>query len=139
VELSVQARPTPTTEVQASYTYTNADQRVPSSVAGFLPSFGISAQQFSALLNQRLTRRLEATFELFAAGEYFVPLGFPSRAYRFAGPVKGDLGARYTLPVAGERSLRFYGKVDNVFNRVYFENGFHTPRAQFIGGASYQF
>jgi vitamin B12 transporter len=139
IELSIHAKPALTTEVQASYTYTNADQRVPSSVAGFLPSFGISAHQFSALLNQRLTRRLEATFELFAAGDYFVPLGFPSRAYQFAGPVKGDLGARYTLPVGGEHSLRFYGKVDNVFNRVYFENGFRTPRAMFVGGASYQF
>jgi iron complex outermembrane receptor protein len=139
VELSLQAQPTRTTDLQANYTYTNADQRVPASVPGFLPSFGISARQFSALVNQDLTRRLAVTFELFAAGDYFVPLGFPARAYQFAGPVKGDLGARYTFPVAGERTVRVYGKVDNVFNRVYFENGFRTPGAMFVGGASYQF
>lgn len=138
-EFSIQAKPTHTTDLHVSYTYTNSDQRQPSSVAGFIPAFGISAQQFSAYVNQRLGKRLNVTFDLFAAGDYFLALGFPSRAFQFAGPVKADLGASYTLPVSEDRSWRFYGKVDNVFNRVYFESGFRTPQAQFIGGASYRF
>jgi vitamin B12 transporter len=138
-EFSLQAKPTHATDVQFSYTYTNSDQRQPSSVAGFIPAFGISAQQFSAYVNQRLGKRVNVTFDLFAAGDYFLALGFPSRAFRFAGPIKADLGASYTLPVGEDRSWRFYGKVDNVFNRVYFESGFRTPQAQFVGGASYRF
>lgn len=138
-EFSIQAKPTHTTDVQFSYTYTNSDQRQPSSVAGFIPAFGISAQQFSGYLNQRIGKRVNVTFDLFAAGDYFLALGFPSRAFQFAGPIKADFGASYTLPVGDDRSWRFYGKVDNVFNRVYFESGFRTPQAQFIGGASYRF
>jgi vitamin B12 transporter len=138
-EFSVQAKPTHTTDVQFSYTYTNSDQRQPSSVAGFIPAFGISAQQFSAYVNQRLGKRVNVTFDLFAADDYFLALGFPSRAFQFNGPVKADLGASYTLPVGEDRSWRFYGKVDNVFDRVYFESGFRTPQAQFVGGASYRF
>ncbi|MBI1763189.1 MAG: TonB-dependent receptor [Acidobacteria bacterium] len=139
VELSVQAKPTRTTDVQFSYTYTNSDQRRPSSVAGFIPAFGISAQQFSAYMNHRVGKRMDVTFDLFAANRYFLALGFPSRAFQFDGPVKADLGASYTLPVGNDRSWRFYGKVDNVLNRVYFESGFRTPPAQFSGGASYRF
>lgn len=138
-EFAVQAKPTQMTDLQISYTYTNSDQRQPSSVAGFIPAFGISAQQFSAYVNQRIGKRVDVTFELFAASDYFLALGFPSRAFQFAGPLKADLGASYTLPVGDDRSWRFYGKVDNVFNRVYFESGFRTPQAQFIGGASYRF
>ncbi len=138
-EFSVQAKPTHSTDVQLSYTYTNSDQRRPSSVAGFIPAFGISAQQFSGYVNQQIGKRVNVTFDVFAAGDYFLALGFPSRAFRFGGPVKADLGASYTLPVGDDRSWRFYGKVDNVFNRVYFESGFRTPSAQFVGGASYRF
>jgi iron complex outermembrane receptor protein len=138
-EFSVQAVPTRSTELSLAYTYTNSDQRVPSSVVGFIPNFGISNHLFTAYVNQRIGKRVDVTFDLFAANEYFVPFGFPSRAYRFAGPVKGDLGASYTLPVGNDRSWRIYGKVDNVFNRVYFENGFRTPKATFVGGATYRF
>jgi hypothetical protein len=86
-----------------------------------------------------LGKRVNVTFDLFAAGDYYLALGFPSRAFQFEGPIKADLGASYTLPVGEDRSWRFYGKVDNVFNRVYFESGFRTPQAQFVGGASYRF
>ena len=49
-------------------------------------------------------------------------------AYRFRGLAKADLGASYTLPLGGEaRSLRFFGYVDNLFDREYFESGFRTP------------
>ena len=139
VELSVNVAPTRTTELAASYTYTNADQRRPSSVAGFIPVFGISEKMFTLYANQRIGKRVDVTFDLFAAGDYFVPFGFPSRAFVFDGPVKADLGASYTLPVGDDRAIRFYGKVDNVLNRTYFENGFRTPRAAFTGGMSYRF
>ncbi len=138
-EFSVQAKPTLTTDVMLSYTYTNSDQRRPSSVAGFIPVFGISDHVTTAYVNQRIGKRVDVTFDLFATSDYFVPLGFPSRAFQFDGPVKADLGASYTLPLANDHRVRFYGKVENVFNREYFESGFRTPKAMFIGGATYQF
>jgi len=140
VELSFTAAPIHTLDLSASYTYTNSDQRAPS-VAGFLKTFGISDHMFTLAINQQIARRVNVVFDLFAAGQYAVPF-FASggnRAFIFDGPVKADLGVSYTLPVSGDRHIRFYGKVDNVFDRTYFENGFRAPGAIFVGGLTFRF
>ena len=63
-----------------------------------------------------------------------------SRGYRFRGFAKADVGASYTLPLAGEsRSLRFFGYVDNLFDREYFESGFRTPGRVGRAGATFVF
>jgi outer membrane receptor protein involved in Fe transport len=36
-------------------------------------------------------------------------------------------------------SMRFYGKVENIFDREYFESGFLTPGAVFTGGMGLRF
>lgn len=137
VELSFTAQPTRTTELTTSYTYTNSDQRRPQ-IPGYIPTLGISKHLFTLVANQRIKRRVDVTFDLFAASDYAV--NFSSRPFIFNGFVKADLGASYTLPLNDERrSLRFYGKVDNVFDRKYFENGFRAPGAAFIGGTTYRF
>ena len=65
---------------------------------------------------------------------------FASRAYRFRGIAKIDLGASYTLPLGSEsRSLRFFGYVDNLFDREYFESGFRTPGRTGRAGAIFVF
>jgi outer membrane receptor protein involved in Fe transport len=44
------------------------------------------------------------------------------------------------LPLAGEsRSLRFFGYVDNLFDREYFESGFRTPGRVGRAGAMFVF
>ena len=47
--------------------------------------------------------------------------------------------ASYTLPLDESRSLRFFGKVENLFDRRYFENGFRTPGVNARGGAALNF
>ncbi|MFN2455911.1 MAG: TonB-dependent receptor domain-containing protein [Pyrinomonadaceae bacterium] len=137
VELSVTAQPFRSTGLTAAYTYTNSDQRRPQ-VAGYLRTLGISDHLFTLVANQRVGRRIDVTFDLFAASDYAVSFG--NRPFIFDGPVKADLGASYTLPLRDERrSLRFYGKVDNLFNREYFENGFRAPGASFVGGTTLRF
>jgi len=79
-----------------------------------------------------------------AASDYlapiFNPVTFASRAYRFRGIAKIDLGASYTLPLGSEsRSLRFFGYVDNLFDREYFESGFRTPGRTGRAGAIFVF
>jgi vitamin B12 transporter len=137
LELSVATAATRTTTITASYTYSNADQRNPQ-VPGYLRTLGISDHLFTLVANQRLGKRIDITFDLFAASDYAV--SFSSRPFIFDGPVKADLGVSYTLPLKNEgRSLRFYGKVENLFDREYFENGFRAPRAFFIGGTTFRF
>ncbi|MGH9899363.1 MAG: hypothetical protein ACRD4L_11010, partial [Pyrinomonadaceae bacterium] len=91
--------------------------------------------------NQRIGDRIDVTFDLSAASEYSPTFPSPSfdTLYVFDGPVKGDLGASYTLPLNEKRRVRFYGKVENIFNRNNFEDGFRTPKAQVIGGATFHF
>jgi len=139
-ELSAQISPTRSTDVFASYTYTNADQRT-ANAAGYLTVPGTSDHLFTLVATQRIGRRFDLTFDLSAVSDYSPSFPSPSfnTLYIFDGYVKADLGAGYTLPIDDRRSVRFYGKVDNVLDRTYFESGFRAPGAVFIGGATLRF
>ena len=143
VELSMTATPTRTLNLLAAYTYTKSLQRRPQ-VPGTLRSLVIPDHQFSLVATQRFGRRFLVNFDLSASSDYigavFNPVTFGSRGYRFRGLAKADLGASYTLPLAGEsRSLRFFAYVDNLFNREYFESGFLTPGRVGRAGAMFVF
>ncbi|HVF50726.1 MAG TPA: TonB-dependent receptor, partial [Pyrinomonadaceae bacterium] len=142
-ELSLTATPTRTLNLFAAYTYTNSDQRTPP-VGNVLTVFGIPAHQFSLVATQRVGPRFFVNFDLTAASNYLVGSIFDLRTfanpvYRFDGPVKADIGASYTLPLARAHSLRFFGKIENLFDRENFENGFRTPRRRGLAGAAYSF
>ena len=47
--------------------------------------------------------------------------------------------ASYTFPLSDSRSLRFFGKIENLFDREFYENGFRTPGIQGRAGASLSF
>lgn len=137
VELVVNTKPYRTLDFSASYTFTNAVNRIPSNVPGFLRTFVQPRQTFTLFAAQQIMRRLDLVFDLFAYGSYFFP--FSSRAFKFSGPVRADLGASYTVPMNDKVSLDFYGKVENIFDRRYFENGFRAPGAVFTGGLRLHF
>ena len=40
--------------------------------------------------------------------------------------MKADVTASYKWPLTDRRSLRIFGKIENVFDREYFENGFRS-------------
>jgi len=54
--------------------------------------------------------------------------------YRFNGPTKADIVVHYDHPLADNRNMEFYVKVENVFNQQAYENGFIGPKAWAIGG-----
>jgi vitamin B12 transporter len=136
-ELAATTKPYRTLDLSASYTFTNAVNRVPSSVPNFLRSFIQPRHMFTLLAVQQITRRWDVVFDMFAYSSYFFP--FSSRAFKFDGPVKADLGASYTMPMNDQVSLRFYGRVENLLDREYFENGFRTPGTIFTGGMGFRF
>ena len=141
VEVSMTATPTRALNISAAYTYTKAQQRTPQ-VSGILRSLVIPDHQFSLVATQRFGRFL-VNFDFAASSEYlapiFDPLTFANRAYRFRGLAKADLGASYTLRLNESRYFRFFGYVDNLFNREYYESGFTTPGRTGRAGATFVF
>ncbi|MCA1564151.1 MAG: TonB-dependent receptor [Acidobacteria bacterium] len=142
VELSLEAAPARTLDVRTSYTYTNADERTPR-VGSVIRSFTIPDHQFNLTATQRVGRRLLFNFDFTASSYYLAPVFNPSTfgsvVYRFEGIRKADAGANYTLPLSESRSLRFFGYVENLFGREYFENGFRTPGRTGKAGAQFSF
>jgi iron complex outermembrane receptor protein len=142
LELSMTATPTRSLDITAAYTYTKSLQRTPQ-VAGVLRSLIIPDHQFSLVVTQRFGRRILLNFDLAASSDYLAPVldpnTFSSRAYRFRGLAKADLGGSYTFPFGESRSLRLFGYVDNLFDREYFESGFRTPGRIGKAGAAFSF
>jgi iron complex outermembrane receptor protein len=142
LEVSVAAAATPSLDLRVAYTYTNADQRQPL-VENIIRSFIVPNHQFSFLATHRIGRHLFVNFDLTTSSDYLAPIfnpaDFSSRAYRFDGLAKADLGASYRLPLSDFKALRFYGKVDNFLNRQDYESAFRTPGAVGIGGVQFEF
>lgn len=142
LELAGNFAPARALDLFASYTYTNSDQRRPQ-IENVLRSLAIPNHQFTLVATGRFGRRVAAGFSLVASGDYLAPIfddrTFRTRAYRFAGMRRADLTAGYTLPLSESRSLRLFGKVENLFDQQYYENGFRTPGINGRAGAALNF
>jgi vitamin B12 transporter len=131
-EFSAKVRPTSTTDVFVSYTYTNSDQLVQQVAgSGVTRTLGIPSQQFTLVATQRIGR-FWANLDLLATNSYLAPIfsseTFNSYVYRFRGNRRADVTAGYTFPLRKDRfDLRLYGTVENAFDHDYYENGFRTP------------
>jgi iron complex outermembrane receptor protein len=141
VELSLDAAPTRMLDLRASYTFTNSDERTPR--LGQVRTFAIPDHQFSLVATERLGRRVLFNFDLSATSDYLAPIfdpaTFNSLVYRFRGLLKADAGASYRLPLGESRALRFFGVVENLFGREYYESGFRTPGRTARAGAQLNF
>jgi vitamin B12 transporter len=143
LEVEMNATLTRTLNITAAYTFTKAQQRT-RQVPGTLRSLVVPDHQFSIVATQRIARRVLVNFDFAASSNYigaiFDPNTFASRGYRFKGMAKADLGASYSLPLGDDkRELRFFGYLDNIFDREYFESGFRTPGRTGRAGATFVF
>ncbi len=143
-EFSGNFRPTSTTEIFASYTFTNSDQRQPQvGGTGILSTLGVPENQFTLVATQRFDR-FWVNFDFLATSDYLAPISnsstFMTYIYRFDGNRKADLTAGYTFPLRkGKFNLRVYGTVENLFDQEYFENGFRTAGITARGGINFGF
>ena len=134
-EFSAEMRLDSRLRVQASYTYTNSIERQSTLLGGSVRTIRISPHVFTALVSRSFGHGFDLTFDLFAASSYWYPFfAGGSRPFQFAGPKKADLVASYTRPLKERWSVQVYGRVDNVFNRTYYEDGFRTPKAWLVAG-----
>ncbi len=143
-EFSGKVRPTSSTDIFASYTFTNSDQRVPQ-VSGNrnISTLGIPEHQFTLVANQRF-KRFWVNFDFLATSNYLAPIfnnsTFSTYVYRFDGNRKADLTAGYTIPFKSEKlNLRVYATVENLFDQEYYENGFRTAGQTARIGATFAF
>jgi vitamin B12 transporter len=143
-EFSGTVKPIGSTEVFASYTFTNSDQLVPQiSGSGVVETLGIPKHQFTLVATQRINR-FWINADLLATSDYLAPIfsnsTFNSYVYRFDGNRRIDLTAGYTFPLNKDRfSLRVFGTVENLLDQEYYENGFKTPGRNGRAGLSFGF
>ncbi|MFN8007861.1 MAG: TonB-dependent receptor [Terriglobia bacterium] len=142
VELSARFSPTRSTDVAATYTYTNAVQNQPI-VAGVLKTFVIPDNMFSLVLTQHVGQRFYVNLNYVASSNYLAPLldysTFTNRAYQFGGYQLAELGSSYQFPIGDTQQLRFYFKIGNLFNQDYYEAGYRTPGLTGLVGVQFSF
>jgi iron complex outermembrane receptor protein len=130
-ELSGRVRATDSTDVFASYTLTNSDQRVPQVTGNpTIETLGIPKHQFTLTATQRF-KRAWVNLDFLATSDYLAPIfsnsTFRTYVYRFDGNRKADLTAGYTFPIKNEKmNLRVFGTIENLLDDEYYENGFRT-------------
>ncbi|HEX6279001.1 MAG TPA: TonB-dependent receptor plug domain-containing protein [Pyrinomonadaceae bacterium] len=138
-EFSGSIKATTSTDIFASYTFTNSDNlgtRVAGS--GVVETLGVPKHQFTLTATQRV-ERFWVNADVLVASDYLAPVfsnsTFTTYLYRFGGNRRVDLTAGYTFPINKDRlSLRVFGTIENLFDHEYFENGFRTvPRNGRIG------
>ncbi len=142
VELSAEAKPWRGMTLLPSYTYTNADERNSILTDGSVRAIRYYPHTFQLVAMQQIGRRTQVSFDLLAASDYVSGsffVGGGSRPFLFDGPRQANLAGSYTIPVSDRASLEFYGRVLNIFNQTYFEDGFQNPKAWAVGGLKFLF
>ncbi|MEP6705367.1 MAG: TonB-dependent receptor, partial [Acidobacteriota bacterium] len=135
-EFSLDVKATTTTNVFASYTFTNSDVRnfrrptIATLASSERKAFGIPDHQFTLVVTQRI-KRFWVNLDLLATSSYRAPVfssaTFGQYTYRFKGNRRADLTAGYTFPLGSDGyALRLFGTIENLFDYEYFENGFRT-------------
>ena len=143
-EFSGEVKATNSTNIFASYTFTNSDQRTPQvSGSGILKTLGIPTHQFSLVATQRI-KNLTLNFDFLATSNYLAPIfsntTFSTYVYRFDGNRKADLTGSYEIPLKNESvRLRIFGTIGNIFDYDYYENGFRTEGRTARGGLGISF
>ncbi len=139
IELSAHLSPSSKTTAQVSYTYTRSESDLPTVGTNYFKILGLAPHAFSLSATQFIGSRVHATFDLFTRSNYFMTLsGAGARLFEFNGATKANLVVGYELPV-GERRLELYTKVENVFDKVPYEDGFIGPGRWAVAGLRFKY
>lgn len=142
IELGGQLRPSSGLSVSASYTFADSVTDRDVAVPGIFRAMGIARHTLSVIATQQVGARLVLHGTLLATSDRYGTLfdaAFNPRAFAYPGFATVNLGASYTLPLAAGRSLRLFGKVDNLLDRDYYDLGWRAAGATFLGGVSFSF
>lgn len=153
LELNASVVPSPGFDLSTSYTFTNAKQilsadRLTSSNivlrrGSAIPAFSIPKHNFSIQMNKRFHNGINVNFDFSTIGQYlfrlFDPIYFSQVFFTFRGYRKADGVVSYTRKLTEGLQITVYGKVNNLFNNGYFEDGFRAPGLWGLGGIKFGF
>jgi vitamin B12 transporter len=137
VEVAAELRPFQSTIFKTSYAYTNARDRYSEFADGTLQIPRVTPNSFSFVLLQQLGRHVDYSAEFLASSDYLYPLS--RRTFVFPGPRTLAMSAGYTYPFSERMNLRLYGRVNNLLDQTYYEDGFRTPGRWAVGGVTLSF
>jgi len=135
VELSTHLSPARHTQAQISYTYTNSDSKTPTFGADYFKILSLAPHTVALSLTQWMSPRFHATFDVFTKSHYDLTLfGAAKRLFEFDGATKANLVVGYEIPAGNRRGVELYGKVENLFDKRPYEDGFIGPGRWAIAG-----
>ena len=138
VEVQVEARPMADLRLSGGYTYTRSETDQDLTVPGFFITPNIVGHMATFVASTNVTDRLDATFDLFYGSETygsFFAAG-RSRAYRYPGFTRAAVVAGYRVRDARRLPVRAYVKIDNLFDRTYYEIGWRNLGRTVVAGLS---
>jgi iron complex outermembrane receptor protein len=125
VEVGLDARPSATLRLSASYTYTSAETADDITVPDFYKVPGVFAHTATLVATRQWGGRVDTSLDLFHAspafGSYFAA-GRP-RAYRYAAFTRVGVTAGCRLTGSSAGSIRAYVRLDNLFDETYYQAG----------------
>lgn len=153
VELSLAVSPQNWIDVIADYTFTNSTQVQPAPIlrsdnvrlpaGASIPALSIPRHMFSIEVNKLFQNGLNVNFNLHSISKHnfplFDPIFFSQVLMDFEGRTRADLNVGYTRRFTPSRSLRFYGKVGNLFGSHYVDEGFRASGRTALAGTVFSF
>ncbi len=110
-------------------------------VTGFWRVLGAPRHLVAFVATQRIGRRADVAVDLVGNSETFgsFTAAGRARAFQYPGFTKTDLSASYVLKQTDQRSLKVRTRIENIFNRTYYDLGWLAPRTTFVAGLGFQF
>jgi iron complex outermembrane receptor protein len=138
LELGAETRPTSTTTVSGSYTYTRANTDRDLQARGFFRTFHTPRHTFNMVAIQRIGNRVNLAVDFGGTSEIFNPF-IGAKPFAFDGFTKTDVSASYQIRPTDAGGVKVYTRIENVFNRNIYDQGNRLPKATIVSGLSYQF
>ncbi len=137
VEIAAEVRATRSTHIKTSYTYTNAIDKYSEFVDGTLQIPRTTPNSFSLVVLQQFGKHIDASFDFLAASDYLYQI--TRRTFVFPGPRQAGASAGYTFSVSEHATMRIFGRVNNLGDQTYYEDGYRTPGRWATGGVTFAF
>jgi vitamin B12 transporter len=137
VELSAQVSTNRRTTAFLSYTYTDSISTTPTVGTDYFKTLNLAPHTFALSVTQWFMPRLHVTFDLFTKSHYVLQIAnfdVGSRLFDFNGGTKANLVVGYEIPTAGAKRIELYTKIENVFDRLAYEDGFVGPGRWAVAG-----
>ena len=140
-ELGIEAQPTRSTLVNFAYTNVNADQDRDLNVAGFFKVLRVQDKVSTVVVSQDWTSRFNTTVDVLYGSGYYDSYYAAGRSRAFLNPsyTKVDLVGSYRVWQGEKGTARLFAKVENLFDRRYYQSGYLAAGATGLVGLNYRF